>query len=263
MLSIGFIGSGNIAQAIIKGWRGNDEINQLVYSKNNGAKVAEELGIASRISILELWQDSDIVLLAVPKSALSEIQAQLNMAAMVKPSVIVTSLIDGVSLAELQDIFGDQTIISRAVPNINVSTRSGYTGLSFPEGIDEEIRGAIAMLFLELGRVDEFTEEQLPAVSAIASAGPAYVAALADILANTALENGIDVQRAVSMAEQTFYGTATTMRQLQQSPNSIEVAASPADGGTEAALEHLAEGGFVELLKDAIAVAQDKSTPEK
>ncbi|WP_346345866.1 pyrroline-5-carboxylate reductase family protein [Weissella minor] len=259
MLTIGFVGSGQIAQAMIKGWTGNSEIEQLVYSKNHATKVADAFGIEARRSVLELWQDSDIVILAVPETGLRALAPQLQMAAMVKPSVIVTSVVDGVDFETLHQLLGEKLMITRALPNINVAVREGYTGLAFESDIDEEVKGAIAMLFLELGRADEYAEHQFGAVSALASAGPAYVASFADVLAHAAIENDIDIERAVWMVEQTLFGTATRMKKMQESPKMVEQAAAPTDSAAKAGLDALAASEFTASIKAAIQTARNVS----
>ena len=52
MLTIGFIGAGNMAKAMMQGWSGNADIRQVVYSPNSGAQVAAELGLEAKQSAL-------------------------------------------------------------------------------------------------------------------------------------------------------------------------------------------------------------------
>lgn len=46
MLTIGFIGAGNMAKAMMQGWQGNAEIRQVLFSPHSGEKVAAELGLS-------------------------------------------------------------------------------------------------------------------------------------------------------------------------------------------------------------------------
>ncbi len=48
-------------------------------------------------------------------------------------------------------------VVTRALPNVNVAVKYGYTALAFDEQVDADVKGAVAALFLELGRTDELT----------------------------------------------------------------------------------------------------------
>ena len=106
MLTIGFIGAGNMAKAMMQGWQGNAEIRQVLFSPHSGEKVAAELGLEAKQSALDVWAESDMVVLAMPPAQLTDVAKELQLGLMMKPGVIVASVLGGVSLAQLHAALG-------------------------------------------------------------------------------------------------------------------------------------------------------------
>ena len=141
MLTIGFIGAGNMAKAMMQGWQGNAEIRQVLFSPHSGEKVAAELGLEAKQSALDVWAESDMVVLAMPPAQLTDVAKELQLGLMMKPGVIVASVLGGVSLAQLHAALGPNVLIARTLPNVNVALKYGYTALAFDDTMDADIKG--------------------------------------------------------------------------------------------------------------------------
>lgn len=241
MLTIGFIGAGNMGKAMMQGWAQNTEIKQLVYSTTiaKSESVAQEIGGEARGSIMELWAESDMVVVAVPPTAIADIAPEIKQMAMLKPGVVLTSVVGGVDLETLHANFGEQLMIVRALPNINVALRYGYTALAFDAAVDADTRGALAMLFLDFGRADEYTEDQFGAVSALAGSGPAFVAAFTKAMTKAGVSAGIDTEKAESLAVQTMAGTGKNMIDLKKTPMELANEVMTPGGSTAAGFDVL------------------------
>lgn len=259
MLTIGFIGAGNMAQAMIQGWSGNPEVQLTVYSPNSGKKVANELGITAEDSAMAVWLKSDLVVLATPADQLAATAKTLQPAILMKPSVIVTSVLGGISLAQLHEALGAQLIITRALPNVNVAVKYGYTALAFDKDTDPDIKGAVAALFLEFGRTDELAEENFGAASAVAGSGPAFVAAFTESLKQAAIKNGLTEEIAARLAEQTVAGTARYMIQAKKTPLTLANEVMTPGGSTAAGYDVLQKGDLNQLVLDTIAATMAKN----
>ncbi|MBM7617703.1 pyrroline-5-carboxylate reductase [Weissella uvarum] len=255
MLTIGYIGSGAMVEALVNGWQGNTAIAQIGFAE---AKDQPD-GLEHRASVLEVWQDADMVILAENAKTLTDLAPQTQMAASVDPSVIVVSINEELMLAQLHDLISSEVTIARAVPNVNVASHAGYIGLAFDEQIDAEIKGAIAMLFDELGRADEYPEDQLAVVSVLGTAGPALVANLVDALAHTAVANQVNVEHAVGMAEQILAGTGTHLEQAQISPNTLVKQATSDNSVAQTALEYFDSEALMAGLQAEIAAIQQEN----
>ena len=259
MLTIGFIGAGNMAQAMIKGWSGNQEIQQVVYSPHAGQKVADDLHIEAKSSALEVWLASDLVVLATPPDQLAAVARELQPGILIKPSVIVASVLGGISLEQLHKSLGNTVVVTRALPNVNVAVKYGYTALAFDEQVDADIKGAVAALFLELCRTDELTEEQFGAASAIAGSGPAFVAAFTEAFKEAGIAKGLDEEVAAKLAEQTVAGTAQHMTQAKKVPLDLANEVMTPGGSTAAGFDVLTQGGLNQLVLDTITATMAKN----
>lgn len=259
MLTIGFIGAGNMAKAMMQGWSGNDNIKQVVYSPHSGEKVAQALGLEAKQSALDVWAESDMVVLAMPPAQLETVAKELQLGIMMKPGVIVASVLGGVSLASLHDAFGPHVMVARTLPNVNVALKYGYTALAFDADMDPEIKGAVAALFLELGRTDELPESQFGAVSAVAGSGPAFVAAFAQAMTEAGVQAGIDQETAARLAEQTVIGTARHMADLKKDPLTLAHEVMTPGGSTAAGWAVLEDGQLNALVAKTIAATMAKN----
>jgi pyrroline-5-carboxylate reductase len=260
MLTIGFIGAGNMAQAMMRGWQKvGDELSQVVYSPNSAETVASEIGIGAVATPEEVVIMSDMVVLAMPPAALDGVAAKLRPVLMLKPSVIVASVLGGVSLKKLQAALGDKVTVVRALPNINVALTAGYTALAYTAGTDPELKGAIAGLFLALGRADELPEDQFGAVSALAGSGPAFVAGFVESLAKAGVANGINPDVAMTLAQQTVLGTMQNLKEFGLSPLELADTVMTPRGSTAAGWDVLQKQNLDGLIADTIAATMKKN----
>lgn len=259
MLTIGFIGAGNMAKAMMQGWQGNAEIRQVLFSPHSGEKVAAELGLEAKQSALDVWAESDMVVLAMPPAQLTDVAKELQLGLMMKPGVIVASVLGGVSLAQLHAALGPNVLIARTLPNVNVALKYGYTALAFDDTMDADIKGAIAALFLDFGRTDELPEEQFGAVSALAGSGPAFVAAFAEAMIQAGVQAGINPEMAERLAQQTVIGTARHMEEFKKDPMTLAHEVMTPGGSTAAGWQVLEDGHLNQLVADTINATMKKN----
>lgn len=259
MLTIGFIGAGRMAQAMMTGWQKNAEIEQLVYAPRSGQQVAHSLGIQAVDTPAELWTQADMVVLAMAPQALAEVADQVRLARMQKPDVVVVSVLGGISLKSLHQHLGERLLIARAVPNVNVALRYGYTGLAFDHYVDAQTRGAIAMLFLELGKTDEYPEAKLGLVSALAGSGPAFVAAFVKNYQAVGEQLGLTSEQAQTIALQTLTGTGVNMTETPLTADQLAKQVMSPGGSTAAGYAVLADSQLEKILAATIETTMTKN----
>lgn len=259
MLTIGFIGAGQMAQAMVKGWQKREEIHQVVYAPTAEKQVASELGIQVVDTPAKVWEQADMVVLAMKPQDLQTVADELRLVRMQKPEVIIVSVLAGVTLKELHQVLGERLVIARAVSNINVALRYGYTGLAFDQYVDASTRGAIAMLFLELGKTDEYPEQKLSVVSALAGSGPAFVAAFVKSYQAVGQQLGLTEDQAQVIALQTLTGTGINMTETPLSATQLANLAIAAGVSTNAGYSYLTQGQLEEVLSGAVSATMDKN----
>ena len=149
--------------------------------------------------------------------------------------------------------------VIRAMPNTPALAGEGVTGLSPGSRTGPaEVRLARAVLSA-VGKAAELPEPLLDAVTALSGSGPAYVYRLAEALAEAGEEAGMDPDVALMMARQTVKGAGALLDSSSEHPAELRRQVTSPQGVTEAALAVLEEGGFVELLKRAVAAGTERS----
>lgn len=261
MLTIGFIGAGNMAQAMMRGWsQVGEELTQVVYSRSSAQRVAQQIdGVEAKATIAEIVAAADMLVLAIPVGALPMVAEELKPLLATKPGMIVASVLGGVSLAKLQTLLGTQSLIVRTLPNVNVAVREGYTALAFDDTFDAETRGAVAGLFLALGRADELPEAQFGAVSALAGSGPAFVAGFVDALAQAGRDAGLKPETALTLAKQTILGTVQQLNAEQQEPRALAEQVMTPGGSTAAGWDVMQANNFDGIIAKTIQATMQKN----
>ena len=173
-----------------------------------------------------------------------------------KPLLI--SIIAGVNLKRLQALFPKHSCV-RAVPNAPVFVGAGLTGLSWGEGVSEEQRLRVKGIFNPISEVLELPEEQLDAFLGLTSSGPAYVALIAEALADGAVAAGLPRSLSNHLANRTLSGSALLLKEKELHPGQLkDMVASPA-GTTITALRHLEMAGLRSALIEAVVLSAERS----
>src|SRR5699024_2265775 len=118
--TIGFIGSGNMGKAIIKGLlkTGFATADQIIASRRNEAaleQLAQELGIRTTTHNPEVAKQADILFLAVKPNLYDAVIEEVR--ANVPEETVVVNIAAGKSIASIEAAFGREVKVARAMPN--------------------------------------------------------------------------------------------------------------------------------------------------
>src|SRR3954447_10940039 len=168
---VGFVGSGNMAAAMARGWKG--ELDGVLFSDSGSGRaagLAAELGgevAANR----EIAARADLVVVAVKPAKLGEVAPELADAG------AIVSILAAVPLERLRAAFPGAEVL-RVMPNVGVEVRQGVLCVS-----GEASAQARAKLDL-LGHVVELADEDFDQATAIMGCAPAYLALAVEALAD-------------------------------------------------------------------------------
>ena len=201
--SIWFVGCGNMAGAMVEGWRSAGvDLTQSVAIRPSGTPVP---GLRTVRTLGEAGRPPELMLLGFKPQMLRELAPGLNNWITSRTAVI--SILAGVEVATLRDLFPRAQAIVRAMPNVPSSIRRGVTGL-YSSDADEGLRTRLRQLFMILGLTVECIEErELAAIGSVAGAGPAYVARFIEALAKAGEARGLNPELALTIARETVFGT--------------------------------------------------------
>jgi pyrroline-5-carboxylate reductase len=197
------------------------------------------------------------VLLAVKPQQLEAVAAAAPAPNSVDPPLLI-SVLAGVTLTRLQRLLPGWRIV-RAVPNTPCLVRSGLTGLAWGDGVTTAQQSWVTQVFAEVGEVLELPEPQLDAFLALTSSGPAFVALVAEAMADGAVAAGLPRLQAHHLAHRTLAGTAALLQAQQLHPAQLKDMVSSPGGTTIAGIRALEAGGLRAALIEAVVAAAERS----
>ena len=256
--SLGVVGLGRMAQALLfplleAGLVEGAGVRAVVASGASAARLAEAHGLAVGTDPAAAWA-APVVLLAVKPQQLD----QVAQAASAGQQGLLISVLAGVKLERLQRLFPAWHCV-RAVPNTPSLVRAGLTGLAFGPRVSSAQRAWVETLFGLVGEVHELPEAQLDAFLALTSSGPAFVALVAEGLADGAVAAGLPRSLAHRLAHRTLAGTAALLDGQDLHPGQLKYMVSSPGGTTIAGLRMLEKAGVRSALLEAVVAAAQRS----
>jgi pyrroline-5-carboxylate reductase len=239
---VGFIGSGSMAAAIARGWKG--EFETMLFSDSGSGRaqaLAMELG-GEVGSNEEIAARADFVVLAVKPAALDGVAPDLGAARK------LVSILAAVPVARLRTAFPEAEVL-RVMPNVGVEVRKGV--LCIAGSAAGEVREKLDLL----GHVVEIPDADFDAATAVMGCAPAYLALAVEAIADAGAADGLDPALALELTVETAVGTAELLR--AHHPAAVRKAVASPGGSTEAGLEALdregARGVFAAAVEASLA----------
>jgi pyrroline-5-carboxylate reductase len=264
MGTIGFIGSGNMAEALIRGI-----INAKLYSPDNVLisdirnerldYLAEEYRVKPAENNTALTAAADVIVLSIKPQNMDEVLQEIQ--GTLKDTAVVISIAAGITTDKIIGYLGDIPVI-RAMPNTPAMVDQGATVVvirntgprHFKVGLD---------VFMAVGKVEVIEDESLiDAVTAISGSGPAYFFLLMEEMIKSAKQLGLPSDIAKELVFQTAKG-AGLLSELayakNETPAQLRERVTSPGGTTEAAMKVFQERDFDGIMMAALTAARDRS----
>ena len=263
------IGLGRMAQALVTPWLEagllqREQLQLSVASESSAQALRQRfdcpvhtdpsacLAVSELLLALKPHQLDGLVEQLGGRSAIAAAAASRS-----EPPLLI-SVLAGVSSERLQDCFPGWRVV-RTVPNTPALVRQGLVGLAFADGVSAEQQQRVQTLFAAVGEVLELPESQLPAFLALTSSGPAFVALVAEALADGAVAAGLPRARAHHLAHRTLAGTAALLFEQDLHPGELKDMVSSPAGATIAGIRVLEQSQLRSALMEAVVRAADRS----
>lgn len=208
---VGFIGVGNMGQAMIKALVDSQTIAQgNIYATNRSSgklkKVEEQYGVQPLPTNEELVDLCDIVVVAVKPQDLAQVLEPI--ASSFHESQLVISVAAGFSLKSLKKLLPNVIGLARAMPNTPANIRKAVVGYCLADGADS-YQASVEEFLSPLGLVVQAEEgEQFEALTVSCGSGPGFIFELMQYWQEWIEEHGFDPETARRMVVQTFVGAA-------------------------------------------------------
>ena len=140
-MKIGFIGTGNMGSAMIKGlvtseYVSGDKINIFDVNKEKSKELSEKYNVNSLQNEIEIVDNSDIVVLSVKPNIYGSVLEKIK--DRIGGNKIIVAIAAGVSIQNIENIAGKDKKIVRTMPNTPAQILEGMTAVVFNKNISEE-----------------------------------------------------------------------------------------------------------------------------
>ena len=261
-MTIGFIGGGIMAEAIIRGVLNQKNISasdflisELVESRRKFLKDTYKINVTNSNS--ELIEKSDVIILCVKPQNLFNVGEELK--GLLKPDQLLISILAGISINKLIDQFDHERVI-RVMPNTPAQIGEGASVWLAAEDVSVDDKSFAKNILSSLGLEIEVMDEKLIDIgTALSGSGPAYVALFIESLIDAAVALGMTRDMAEKLALQTVSGTSKLMSDQNISAVELKTMVTSPGGTTAEALMTLEKQQFRTALMEAVYSAYKKS----
>ena len=260
-MKLGFIGTGNMAGAIMGGIIKNgvlkpEEIIGSDILEAGREKVHSLYGICVTDDNKEAAK-AEIVVLSVKPQYYEQTIAQIRDE--ITDEQVIVTLAPGKTLEWLQGQFGKDVKIVRTMPNTPAMVGAGMTVACANALVTKEELEKVLTILRSFGEVEVVSEHLIDAVVSASGSSPAYVFMMIEAMADAAVADGMPRPQAYKFAAQAVMGSAKMVLETGKHPGELkDMVCSPA-GTTIEAVQVLEERGFRSAIIEAMRVCAEKS----
>lgn len=257
-LSIGIIGAGNMAGALIKGLLGRHVLPpDAIWATNRSNRerltaLGARYGIRTTPAKPPLLDAAQVLILAVKPKDTQDVLDEIGGG--VRTDQLVISVIAGIPLSMLEPPLGAAPVI-RAMPNTSAAVLASATALAAGSHAGDEHLETATRIFEAVGDTVVVPEDVLDVVTGLSGSGPAYVYHLIEAMIHAGTELGLTGDLARRLAVQTLVGAARMLAESDEHPSELRRRVTSPGGTTMAALGVLQDRGFAVAVRDAISRA--------
>ena len=262
--TIGFIGGGNMASALIGGLIADGMPGGHIWVSDPGEhrrqQLSQQFGINTTAHNTELLAQVDVAVLAVKPQVLRDVCREL--AETVKQHrPLFLSVAAGIRAADIERWLGGPTALVRTMPNTPALVQSGATALYANPLVKQPQREQAEAIMRAVGLTLWVEEESLmDAVTALSGSGPAYFFLVMEALEQAGTALGLTPETARLLALQTGFGASKMALESPDDCATLRQKVTSPGGTTEAALKVLEGRELRTIFTEALTAARDRGS---
>ncbi len=254
MKKIGFIGMGNMAQAIASGWIGRkllegDQVYAYAPHQDKLKKNAARIGFIPCREPGEMVAACDVIIMACKpyqiEGVLKEIGDRLGGKALL-------SIAAGWNYRKYSPYLGDSTRFQYIMPNTPAMVGEGVMLFEETNSLEEEEHEEIMELFRALGRVEIIPDHLMGVAMAITGCGPAFVDLVIEALGDAGVKYGLPRAQVYALASQMILGSAKLQLDTGEHPGVLKDKVCSPAGTTIRGVDALEHKGVRAAFIDAV-----------
>lgn len=253
--SLGVIGAGNMATAIIKGAVSHEVLStrDIIVSDVDSKPLAkfEQMGIATTMDNNYLASRSATILFAVKPQSATPIMQQIKSCITAQT---VISIMAGVPISKLQTALGARQYV-RVMPNTPALIGKGMSAIAYSNEKNQFAKN----LFSAIGEVVELDETHFDAVTSVSGSGPAYVYLFLKSMIDGGVEGGLPYDVSKKLAIKTAIGACGMLEASDKPIDELIDAVCSKGGTTIEAINSFKSDGLEQIVKTGIAKCKNRS----
>jgi pyrroline-5-carboxylate reductase len=257
---IAIIGAGNMAEAIARGLiEGKVFTPQQMIAADVSPErrdlFANKLSIKAVESAAEAAREAPTILLSVKPQTMKDVLASLK--PVIADDALVISIAAGIGTRFIeQHLAPKQCRVVRTMPNTPMLVGEGMAAVAPGSRATKRDLDEARRLFSPAATVIDVTEDKIDAVTALSGSGPAYFFFLVEHMIRAGVEMGLSAEQSHQLATKTALGAAKMLVTSSDSPQELRRKVTSPKGTTYAAITHMEEHHWPQIVVDALKAAQ-------
>jgi pyrroline-5-carboxylate reductase len=259
---IAFVGSGVMAEAMIKGMLRQRLVvpEQVVASgprPERGQDLYDRYAVRTTTDNVEAASGAGLIVLSVKPQVLCPVLEEL--AGHVSSNALVLSIVAGAKMETIQRMLEVPAVV-RVMPNTPAQIGLGISVWTATEATTEAQRAQSLSILQALGEEVYVDDEQyLDMATAISGTGPAYAFLLMEAMVDAGVHLGFSRHISERLVIETLRGSVEYARQSPRHLATLRNQVTSPGGTSAEALYHLEKGGLRTVLSRAIWAAYQRS----
>jgi len=258
---IGFIGTGKMGEALIKGiLQAKLVLPSRIHASDMDSVKLELLEREYKINTYKDNRDvalnSDILIIAVKPQTVMEVMEEIRDS--IKNQLVI-SIAAGISIQTFEDALPLRTRVVRVMPNIAATVREAACAISPGSTVSNEDVAVVSEIFNSIGRTVTLSEHLMDAVTGLSGSGCAYIFILIEALADGAVYEGLDRKTANFLAAQTVLGAAKMVLEYEAHTGELKDMVTSPGGTTIRGIRVLEERGVRAAMINAVIASCERS----
>ncbi|NLK25918.1 MAG: pyrroline-5-carboxylate reductase [Euryarchaeota archaeon] len=252
----GFIGAGNMAEALMKGLISSGEATpqEIIASEIVPARrdqIAKDLGVTTVPDNKGVAMEAKVIVLAVKPNIIALVLDELKN--LLTPEHLIISIAAGVKISFIESHLNEGVRVIRVMPNQPCLVGASASGFALGTSARKEDKELVQRILDSVGVAFALEEKLLDAVTGLSGSGPAYVYIMIEAMADGGVLAGLPRDVSMTLAAQTVLGAAKTVLETKGHPAQFkDMVTSPAGTtieGVRVLEEAAVRGAFIEAVE--------------
>ena len=262
-MKLGFIGCGNMANAIMSGIIKDGLIpaSEIIGADPTAfgrERTEKENGIRVTDSNIEVVKSAETLFFTIKPQYFHQMISEIR--DYVREDQLIISIAAGRTLDYIQSEFGGKKVkVVRLMPNTPAMVGEGMTAACANGAVSKEELDYAVRICSGFGKAEIVPESLFDVVTAVSGSSPAYVFMFIEAMADAAVQGGMPRAQAYTFAAQAVLGSAKMVLDTGKHPGELkDMVCSPA-GTTIEAVRVLEEKGFRSAVFECVKACTEKS----